>query len=428
MTELTTYNNQEYRGASIRGVPFYVLDIGGTSGRRAVPHAYPKRELGWTEDNGAILGKQKIEAFCLGDDYVSQLNALLEALNKAGASELVHPWFGRQRVQVGEVTHKLTTRTGGYASVSFDVYEAGQRLFPSAQTSTSDELKESATAARDSNIEEFDEKFDTEGAPSYAQDSLLDTLNSYTDALMRTVLQLPDLPDALGDWLDAIDAFKYNLGTLIAYPGELARQATDLIYDVQDLVSTPPDALDVYTTVKSRIEGMQAYTEFDNSGVSQNPIDKKTKENNALITQLYMSNIVTEQAVSLSDSLSAMVTEQDYSEFWSNSKGAAERAESVQKSIDETALSALDNDMPKSWRALRDVRIKLKRDVDERVILLPQVREVQPITTVPVALLAYQQTGSTESRDTIVKRNKLRHPSFIQPDQRIEIAEVTTNV
>ncbi|MGY3571971.1 DNA circularization protein [Vibrio paucivorans] len=423
MTTLTTQDTTQYRDASIRGVMFYVKEIGGTSGRRAVPHAYPKRETGWTEDNGAVLGKQKVEGFCLGDNYLSQLADVLDALNQPGPCELVHPFWGRQRIQVGEVSHQLSTQYGGYATISFDVFEAGQKLFPSALVNTSDELKTSATQSRDSNIEEFDEQFDSEGLPSYAQDSLLDTLNSYNDALLQAVMQLPDLPDALSDWVDALDAFKQNLGSLIADPGELARQVTDLMYDVHDLVTTPPDALDVYTTVQSRIDGMQAYYEFDESG--QNPIDEQTQRNNRLINQLYTNELVIEQSIALSDSLSAMVTQQDYSASWSDSKGASEQASMVQTRIDDAAIQALDVDMTQSWRALRDTRVKLKRDVDERVLLLPQVRDVTPTTTIPVALLAYQETGSTESRDNIVKRNKLRHPSFIIPNQRIEIAELS---
>jgi hypothetical protein len=43
----------------------------------------------------------------------------------------------RQKVQVGRVTHRLSTEEGGIAYVSFEVYEAGEQLFPSGTEDTS---------------------------------------------------------------------------------------------------------------------------------------------------------------------------------------------------------------------------------------------------------------------------------------------------
>ncbi|STV64154.1 Mu-like prophage DNA circulation protein [Klebsiella pneumoniae] len=70
----------------------------------------PKKEVGWTEDHGAVLTQQQINAILLGSDYIDQMNRLLAALNTAGPGELVHPWFGVQKVQVGRVTHRLSTK------------------------------------------------------------------------------------------------------------------------------------------------------------------------------------------------------------------------------------------------------------------------------------------------------------------------------
>ncbi|HDX8786359.1 TPA: DNA circularization N-terminal domain-containing protein, partial [Klebsiella michiganensis] len=128
---------EDLRDASFRGIPFFFRDVEGTGGRRAIPHAYPKKEVGWTEDHGAVLTQQQINAILLGSDYIDQMNRLLVALNTAGPGELVHPWFGVQKVQAGRVTHRLSTEEGGIAYVSFEVYEAGEQLFPSGTEDTS---------------------------------------------------------------------------------------------------------------------------------------------------------------------------------------------------------------------------------------------------------------------------------------------------
>lgn len=121
---------ESLREASFRNVTFFLVEDEGTSGRRAIPRAYPKKETGWTEDNGAVLTQQQINGKLLGKNFQKQLEALLRALNTAGPGELVHPWFGIQKVQVGKVSHRLSTEEGGIAYISFEVFEAGERLFP----------------------------------------------------------------------------------------------------------------------------------------------------------------------------------------------------------------------------------------------------------------------------------------------------------
>ena len=55
--------------ASVRGVEFILDESDGDSGRRAIPHAYPKKELGYTEDNGKVLTQERITGRTVGDDY-----------------------------------------------------------------------------------------------------------------------------------------------------------------------------------------------------------------------------------------------------------------------------------------------------------------------------------------------------------------------
>ena len=51
---------EERLTASVRGVEFLLNTVDGKGGRRAIPREYPKRESGWTEDNGAILTSEQI--------------------------------------------------------------------------------------------------------------------------------------------------------------------------------------------------------------------------------------------------------------------------------------------------------------------------------------------------------------------------------
>ncbi|STU51825.1 Mu-like prophage DNA circulation protein [Klebsiella pneumoniae] len=65
------------------------------------------------------------------------MNRLLAALNTAGPVNWCIRGSAFQKVQVGRVTHRLSTKEGGIAYISFEVYEAGEQLFPSGTEDTS---------------------------------------------------------------------------------------------------------------------------------------------------------------------------------------------------------------------------------------------------------------------------------------------------
>jgi prophage DNA circulation protein len=148
--------------ASFRGVTFLLETAGGKGGRRAIPHAYPKKESGWTEDHGAVLTNQSITGRVVGKNYMTQLRDLLTALNTAGPGEFVHPWWGVQQVQVGEVSHELVNEEDQTATVTFQLFEAGTNLFPSSSADTAAKIKSAASDAADSNNSWFSSLWDSD--------------------------------------------------------------------------------------------------------------------------------------------------------------------------------------------------------------------------------------------------------------------------
>lgn len=219
------------RDASFRGVPFFLVDTEGTGGRRAIPRAYPRRETAWTDDNGAVPGQQQINAKLPGKNFQDDLNALLDALNTPGPGELIHPWFGIQTVQVGKVTHRLSTEEDGIAYVTFEVFEAGERLFPSAADNTQQEVLTGIDAVKAA----IDD-----GDWFGALDGLGEMADSFLADMENLVANLPTLPAALNQWMDRLNHFKEMAGTIIATPGRLVSELSSFIDGVVDLVTAPP--------------------------------------------------------------------------------------------------------------------------------------------------------------------------------------------
>ncbi|MGS4429466.1 DNA circularization protein [Serratia marcescens] len=409
---------EDLRDASFRGVPFYFVDVEGNSGRRAIPHAYPKKEVGWTEDHGAVLTQQQINGILLGSDYQAQFNRLLAALNTPGPGELVHPWFGVQRVQAGKVTHKLSTEEGGIAYISFEVFEAGEQLFPTQQedtTATTLSAADSVKAAL------------ANGDYFAALDGVGNMVDTLLDDLQVFVTNLPTLPDELNEWMDRLNRFKDLAGIIVATPGELIRDITGLISDMKDLVTDAPWALQVYGQLRDKWDGdraAQAATKslVDNIAVNVDTgfASSVTRSSTIDISDAMQTNIDDFRQLVIVSSLVA-TAETVATATFETSQDAQRTGDALAERLGEQAIEAVESGQRGLWRSLRALRFAVASDVRIRSVQLPELRRVSPRQTTPVMLLAWRETGDAEQRDALVTRNRLRYPAFILPSHVIEV-------
>ncbi|MGC8341855.1 DNA circularization protein [Pantoea ananatis] len=94
--------------ASFRGVRFDVKNMRDSVERSLGVSEYPYKDGADLEDLGAQPRSLQLQAVFWGDDYESRLQTFLEALNKRGSAELVHPVFGsmpNMQVKLYQVNH-----------------------------------------------------------------------------------------------------------------------------------------------------------------------------------------------------------------------------------------------------------------------------------------------------------------------------------
>lgn len=142
--------------ASFRGVPFYVDGDSTPVGRRTQLHEYPQRDKPLVEDMGAKTREVKLTGFVIGDDCLFQRDNLLNALDKPGSGELVHPWFGRMTVTAGdgcEVSHER--REGGMVRFELVFIEAGEKGYPKGVKSESSQAEEDSEGFLESAIARY---------------------------------------------------------------------------------------------------------------------------------------------------------------------------------------------------------------------------------------------------------------------------------
>ncbi|WP_303847693.1 DNA circularization protein [Aeromonas sobria] len=464
---------EERLTASIRGVEFLLNTVDGKGGRRAIPREYPKRESGWTEDNGAAITNEQITGKLVGNDYLAKLRTLLDALNQPGTGEMVHPWWGVRTVQVGEVSHRLDNEEDGVAYVTFTVWEAGKRLFPAAAIDTAATLGNAADAAQGASEQSFLDSFLT------GIDNMGPMVDTFLDDLDELTRGLPTLPAQFREWTDRLMRTKDSVGALLAYPGELAREVTGIVEDVKGVVTDPIRALSVYDQVSRRWEGMRAelaitgglptgiLSDAEAGSASSVPtIDTPTEQDAAMANGAAFTALITRASAAAAASAIASANLGSDRDFTVAQDGTvtigqsltgdqvnnplsrpvvmdgvvgADRnllltaddleamANKLAAILAELAMDAVEAGESDVWRSLRDLRLAVLNDSRERGTQLPRRRQLVLTATTPSALLAWQQYGDAEYRDRLVSNNNLRDPAFITPSTRVDVLDEVNN-
>lgn len=433
---------EERLNASFRGVDFELEDIDGDMGRRAIAHQYPKRNKGYTEDNGQVLNAERINGKVVGDDYLDRFYNILEAVNKEGPGELIHPWFGVRKVQVGRGSYKLVNRTEGVITFSFEVFDVGENVFPTAKSDTVKVLDDQASVTQEAANTTFENEFD-----ETATTGIGDMIDQYLDDLDEFTRGLPSLPDDLREWTDRLMRAKDSIGKLLAYPGDLAREMMGILEDIKSVVTDPIRALEVYDNVKNRWDGMRAELAVTgglnrnvaskNGVASSVPTVTNQAEKNAILANAaaYQKLIINSATISKASALGSADTTYsfgDEAEVVASLSGAERNVimtgqqlkaigYKLAAELAELAETEVENGNSALWRQMRSLRQAVLADTKERAELLPQLTVFTPTVTVPVSLIAWQQTGDTERRNSIVRRNGIRNPAFVTPNDSVEV-------
>ncbi len=432
-----TYDEDQWaerQDASFRGVKFGFVSSKGKAGRRALAHEYPKREQGWAEDNGKILNNETIIAELVGVDAQTEFQQLLNALNVAGPGELVHPYWGIQQIQIGNVDYDLDNNQRYYAQLSFVAYTVGENQAAKHQSDTSQKTAAAASAANASNEASFSANMSDLNAEQTL--TLGDSIDDALKDLDNFTASLPSLPSELGEWKDRLESTIASVSRLLAYPGELAREFTNLITDIKELTTTLPESLNVYQQVVQKWDGLIAEASPNKSSTTtQQPDDiddsdemtQQADASSTLAQQLTLKTTRESYIFTRNSAVIAKTTALASGEF-DNSEQASEVATQLNEQLQTLASTAVEASDSQGWRDFRTLRVAVSDDFALRLQKLPQVKVVRPTQTIPVALLAYQQTGDTANREQIIAQNQLSRPSFLTPDFEIKVILETEDV
>ncbi|MBP0492164.1 DNA circularization N-terminal domain-containing protein [Roseomonas indoligenes] len=137
----------DLRPASWRGIPFGVFTHDTRAGRRTALHEYPFRDTAWVEDLGLAVRRLSLQGFVVGDDVVTQVEALRDAAEEEGPGELVHPIFGSCEVSLVDFGAEMRVELGRVASLAFIFIQGGERIYPTLGTDFAGDVLEACGLA-----------------------------------------------------------------------------------------------------------------------------------------------------------------------------------------------------------------------------------------------------------------------------------------
>lgn len=436
--------------ASFRGVPFKVVSSDRQIGRRAVVHEYPQRDLPYTEDMGRKAREFTIEAIIIGPDYMAGRDKLEEALEAPGSGELVHPYRGRIQVVVSSPARiSESTAEGGMARFSINFTESGEPVNPAPRADTGAAVVAAADEAQAEAESSFADFFNVEGLQDFVPTEALTTINDSLDSIKRSANGLMS-GGLLPEFTQQLFSISGTASSLMRFPANLAGGLFGQISALSAIASNPLGALSSLSSIfgsgsqtssasqSSLVTGSTTQTNAVSVGAltavsvlrplfsfgsTAKPVPNSIPPTAAMPTliatpsriqqaanQAAVISLTRQAAVIEAARVSTKITPASFGE-------AVALRDEIAGQLETLAETAPDN----VYAALSKLRIAVIKDITTRAADLSSTVQYPVPVTQSALVIAHYLYGDVEQADSIVSRNKIRHPGFVPGGRSIEV-------
>ncbi len=374
--------------ASFRGVQFFVDTSERTGGRRNVLHEYPFRDDPFAEDMGRASRGFQVEGYVFGEDYFTDRDALITALETEGPGELVHPYFGTRQVALaGPFRVRESAREGGIAQFAIEFVETRKTdndvIAP--QVDAAGAVRASSVNGRSASQTQF--MTDFTGGPFMDSVTIaVQSIAAGVNALLGGVTLETQTQATLADRLNALAA---NAAELVQNPDDLYLSLVGVFELIDDVA--------FLTRAYSISPGTRPPATTVNRALEQSCFDAV-----ALVTQrlavIRAAELLPDQTF---DSYDAAVAQRNV----------------IADLLDDQAETASDDTYP----ALLQLRADIVKAVPGLDSDLPRLVIYTPPVTVPSLVLTHRLYGTLDREQDVVSRNHIRHPGFVAGGRALEV-------
>lgn len=403
-------NNQ----ATFDNIRFFIDTASTKGGRRGTLHEYPFKDEPFAEDTGRKAKEFSINAFMFGDNYIVDLNILLNRLDSGEIGELNHPSLGKFQVKPMEYNVGHDGDVGGFETITIIFVEAGENSFPSPTTNTRTAFVKRKLKLRQDIQTEHEEKMVFSLGSGIQEKTLPDPLidssetitNSFIDEMERSLLRGERVLDEVDKAFDEIDKFRIALPTEIREPSAYMERTINL-YDRMSKVWERAESqakFDAFTDIFN----IDISTLFIPSAI-QTPARIQETKNNTLIESEFRVLALNEMSQASSDQ-----------EFVSNNQ-VTERRDFLLNQYDKEIELAGINQFEQMRRGLIDSRSAMIAEMNTKGSSLPDEKTVILNDTLSAFRLSQELYGEAFRGEEISDNNNIRHPLFLPPQVELDV-------
>lgn len=406
--------------ASFRGVPFLVDSDSVPVGRRTQLHEFPQRDQPFVEDLGRRTRQYKFSGFVAGDDFLVQRDRLLTALDKPGAGELVHPWFGRLTVTAGEC--EVTHARNELGMVRFSlVFIDGMLEFPVQSPNT----RRALAAQAPSLLGSIKDRFNTAMAPVDLARQRTSAVRSAVSGALGFALKFLSPGTGLGSDIGGL------VSSLMNGPGAFADSLLSGISGLERSFSGygSSGAFNGSRSKAAELSALQAAPVPADPEVAtiQGAVIGLVQDAALLDVLLDMAEVpvAVSQGVSAPAAVDVQLAQQGATVEAGNevetAVPVADDVLAVRDAISEAMWSVAGESPPDHFGALSEARVALDRHLTEVARSGVGLRVYAPAETVSALVLAHALYGDARRSGEIVARNRVQHPGFV-PATELQVA------
>lgn len=402
--------------ASLNGVEFLYKQVSNKLGRRTEVHEFPGRDDPFAEDLGRLARKYPISAFLIGENYASareDLIAVLESDPGPLGLNFIHPYRGVFSVKLlGEATVVEVDDQGRFARIDFTLVESGH-AFPQIQIDTPAKI---GFIAADLRGKLSNTRFNLLAAIGAILKSIANGLNEAGRAVRSVNGKIAGALNLVDNISGAIDAFVDSIDTLLSTPGLIMGELTQLINSVMGLIDTftnliPDFEVDIEnpdfpSITLGALEDLFGFVTLADAIPTPTPQSAQEIEAHAVITK------VTKTAALASGTEQLAKVELD----------SADQANGIVANLaakfDEVLEEDFETDIQESILALKAAMVEHFTTLAQD---LPALTTTRINYTEPALVMSYRLYGRGTLDIDIIKRNKIRHPTFVPAGVDLEV-------
>jgi prophage DNA circulation protein len=392
----------QLRPASFRGVPFKVEGCDTDGEQRIATHRYPYKNKASNEELGLDQQTFSVRAYVIGNDYITQRDALIRQMRTPGPGTLVLPTQGSLKVIPKSFRQSWSRDEGGIEYLDLVFYEHSSNSYPSTASDSKSQVLQAGDKARNSIQGAFSKKFGVQGYQDFVNNSAQGLAGNLSSSINNAGNIRAKLPDQASIFQESINDFNQSIPSLVLSAANYASRVIALVGQIRPLFSTPQDAFTAYLQLSQFGQSL-----IVPAGITRN------QQQQAINQDMVVS--MTRRAALIS--MAETATEIDFASY----DDAVALRDSLAGQLDDELLLLGDTDLDDIYLDLGGVMSTMITDITTRAANLERIRSVTYQQTLPALVIAYSIYQSTDRADEIVARNKIQHPGFVPGGVPVQI-------